>query len=150
MSIFDLKLIKTKVKVPDKKSLFIEMVDAFYQQEIITDQAEFLATLIAREEVMSTGIGFGIGIPHGRHKTVTELKVAVYILENEIEFDALDGLPVKIVFMIAIPVKSNNEYMKVLNLVSKTLHEDQNRVFFSNTEDKQKIFEYLEGLEYET
>ena len=149
MSIFNIDLIKIKAQVADKHSLFIAMTEDLYQQKVLDDKDEFLAAIKAREEVMSTGIGFGIGLPHGRHKTVNDLKVAVYILENPIEFDALDGLPVNIVFLVAIPAKSNNEYMKLLNLISKTLHEDKNRVFFSNTDDPKKIIEYLEGLEYE-
>ena len=149
MSVFDIKLIKTKVKVADKEALLIAMTEDLYEQKVLESKADFMATLKAREEVMSTGIGFGIGLPHGRHKTVNELKAIVYILENPIEFDALDGLLVNIIFMVAIPVKSNNEYMNLLNLISKILHEDKNRVFFSNTDDKEKILRFLEGLEYE-
>jgi len=149
MKIFDINLIKLRVQIADKKSLFEVMVEDFYQQGIITDKKGFLKTIIDREKIMSTGIGFGLGIPHGRHKSVNELKISVYILENGIEFEALDSLPVNIVFMVAIPIKSNNEYMKVLNLVSKTLHNDINRVFFSKTDDKKKILEFLEDIKNE-
>ncbi|MCL1826759.1 MAG: fructose PTS transporter subunit IIA [Candidatus Cloacimonetes bacterium] len=150
MNIFDINLIKVKMAFSDKKSLFEAMVEDLCQQGIVTDKESFLSALLTREDIMSTGIGFGIGLPHGRHTCVTELKVAVYILEEGVPFDSLDGLPVNIVFMVAIPQKAGNEYMKVLNLLSGTLHEDMNRVFFSKTDDIEKIYEYLEGLENES
>ena len=150
MNIFNIKLIKINTKYDDKDSLFIAMVENFFDENIIKDKLEFLSVLKTREEIMSTGIGFGIALPHARHKTVNELKVAVYILSEPIDFDSLDGLPVNIVFMVAIPVKSNNEYMKVLNLISKTLHEDTNRQFFNSTDDEEKILNFLKELDYET
>ena len=146
LNIFDLNLIKTYIDVRDKSGLFEMMVSDLYENNIIADKAGFLNALYARESSLSTGIGNGIAIPHGRHDSVKELKAVVYVLTDGIEYDALDGEPVNLVFMLAIPLKANSEYMKMLGLISKTLQNSDNRDFFFMSNNAQEIYNFLKGI----
>ena len=97
------------------------------QNEKIRPYDDFLTAIKTREMELSTGIGNGVAIPHARHKSVKELKTNIYILSEELDFDALDGFPVKIVIMMAIPTEANKEYMSKLGFITKALYKETNR-----------------------
>ncbi len=70
--------------------------------------------LIAREKLGSTGLGHGVAIPHGRFKDVAEA-VAVFIkFEQGVDFDAIDGLPVDLMFALMVPQESTEEHLQLL------------------------------------
>ena len=146
MSIFELGLVKTYIDVRDKRVLFEMMVSDLFDNDVITDKTGFLDALLARESSLSTGIGNGVAIPHGRHETVKELKAVVYVLTDGIEYDALDGEPVNLVFMLAIPLSASSEYMKMLSLISKILQDSDNRDFFFTSNNAQEIYNFLRGI----
>ena len=150
MKIFDINLIKTEVDVPDKKALFEMMAEDLLQQGVITDKSGFLTAIWSREAALSTGIGYGIAIPHGRHESVNEMKAVVYTLSAGIEYEALDGTPVLIVFMLAVPTSATSIYMKMLGSISKALHVEDNRMLFLTSEDPKELFEFLQGIEDES
>ena len=146
MKIFDINLIKTEVDVTDKKELFEMMVEDLFQQGVISDKHSFLSAILAREAALSTGIGYGIAIPHGRHDDVKEMKAVVYTLSSGIEYDALDGNPVLIVFMLAVPTAATSIYMKMLGAISKALHVEDNRMLFLTSDDPNELFDFLQGI----
>ncbi len=75
---------------------------------------EIFDGLIAREKLGSTGLGHGVAIPHGRFNDVTEA-VAVFIkFEQGIDFDAIDGAPVDLVFALMVPQESTEEHLQLL------------------------------------
>jgi len=122
------------------------MVSDLYENEVISDKVGFLNALHARESSLSTGIGNGIAIPHGRHDSVKELKAVVYILADGVDYNALDGYPVNLVFMLAIPPGASSEYMKMLGLISKALQNTDNRDFFFTSNNAQEIYNFLQGI----
>jgi mannitol/fructose-specific phosphotransferase system IIA component (Ntr-type) len=99
-----------------------------------------------RENLMSTGIGKKLAIPHARSKIVKKLKIAVYVLDNELEYNSIDGEAVKVIFMIAVPEDKKEEYMKVLSVISNFLRIDENREMLFNAKTEDKIFNILKGI----
>lgn len=103
----------------------------------------FLAALKSREEVMSTGIGRAVAIPHARDLTVTELRIAVCLLRSSLDFDAVDGVPVRLVFMTAVPETASREYMKILRGLSEYLRQDEMRNQLFEARDDKELFDYV-------
>lgn len=78
--------------------------------------------MLEREKIMSTGIGFGIGVPHVRSDAVSELVMAVALCEEGIaDYDSLDGEPVRIVCMLAARGDQHTEYLRMLASISSRL-----------------------------
>jgi fructose-specific phosphotransferase system IIA component len=107
----------------------------------------FLAAVKGREEIMSTGIGRGIAIPHARDLTVNSLRIAVCMVKREMEFNSVDGLPVRLVFMIAVPQSSNQDYMKILRSLSEFLRQEENRETLFNAGSEGELYEKVHKLE---
>ncbi|HUF27677.1 MAG TPA: PTS sugar transporter subunit IIA [Gemmatimonadaceae bacterium] len=86
-----------------------------------------LAAVREREHVLSTGIGGGIAIPHGKTPLVSQLIVAAGVSEQPIDFDALDGRPVQVFFMLIGPESASGAHVKALSRISRLLRRDQLR-----------------------
>lgn len=107
-----------------KKQLFEEMVRLAAGRREGLDQRSILDQLIERERLGCTGIGNGIAIPHARCRppsAMTELVAQLAILSRPIDFDASDGMPVDIVFMLLAPEHSGGEHLALLALASRLL-----------------------------
>ena len=146
MGIFSRDLIVQNYYALDKKSCLEEIVEFLYENEVIVSADDFFKTIMERENLMTTGIGRKIAIPHARSNLVKEINIAVYVLDNELEFNSVDGEDVKVIFMIAVPEDKKEEYMKVLSGISNFLRVDENREKLFNAKTKNEIFEILEGI----
>jgi fructose-specific phosphotransferase system IIA component len=147
MEIFSTELVKTHYYAFDKKSLLREMVEFLSAKEIISDEESFLQAIFARENLMSTGIGKQVAIPHARHISIQELKIAVFQLDNEIDFDAIDKKTVKLVMMICIPEAMKKEYMQVLGKISNFFQSEDNRSKLFSAENPDEMITILKGIE---
>ena len=127
MEVFEKSLVKFRYYALDKKSCLNEMVEHLHEEGVVKDPERFFKAILEREKLMSTGIGRGVAIPHARSDAVQELKIAAYLLDNELDFDSIDGQPVKIIFMIAVPEDMKEAYMKVLSAISNFFRKDENR-----------------------
>jgi fructose-specific phosphotransferase system IIA component len=146
MELFSKNLIKVNYAAIDKISLISEMVDFLYQNDIISDRKIFLDAIMERENIMSTGIGKMVGIPHAYSETVKKLAIALYILDNEIDFDSIDGLPVKAVFMIAVPIDMKKEYMNILAMISNFLTDEKNHANLISAKSVDQVYNILKDL----
>jgi fructose-specific phosphotransferase system IIA component len=144
MDIFSIDLIKINYFALDKKSCIQEMAEFLFKKGVITSLDAFLEAIFERENLMSTGIGRGVAIPHARSSVVTKLKIALYTLENELEYNSIDGEPVKIIFMIAVPESMKQEYMKVLSLISNFCKEEENRKKLIHSKSEKEAMEILQ------
>ncbi|NLO11824.1 MAG: PTS sugar transporter subunit IIA [Candidatus Cloacimonetes bacterium] len=107
----------------------------------------YLASIKSREDVMSTGIGHGIAIPHARDESVTCLRIAVCLIREGMDFLALDDQPVSLVFMLAVPEDKNKEYMKILRSLSEYLRQEGLRQRLLDAKDERELFEYVQEIE---
>lgn len=86
-----------------------------------------LAAVREREQVLSTGIGGGIAIPHGKTPLVDQLIAAAGVAAQPIDFDALDGRPVQVFFLLIGPESASGAHVKALSRISRLLRRDQLR-----------------------
>ena len=143
---FSLDLIKLNYYALDKKSCLREMVEFLYDKKVILSPENFLNEILERENLMSTGIGRKVAIPHARSMAVKELKIGVYLLDNELDFNSIDGEPVKIVFMIAVPEMMKDEYMKVLSSISNFFRNEENRMRLLDCSSAEEVYKILKGI----
>ncbi len=87
------------------------------------DADELFRRLVARERLGSTGIGHGIAIPHSRVPGCSDTLCALITLKDPIEFDAMDGEPVDVVFAILVPDEANDEHLQTLAHLAGALNE---------------------------
>jgi fructose-specific phosphotransferase system IIA component len=83
------------------------------------DRDEFKAAVLAREAVGSTGLGNGIAIPHARTTRVASPRLAVGLAAKPVEFNAADGKPVALFFLLAVPASDPTVHLKVLAALSR-------------------------------
>ncbi|MCI1966902.1 MAG: fructose PTS transporter subunit IIA [Oscillospiraceae bacterium] len=102
------------------------MVDGMTREGYVADQKKYLAAIREREGKGTTGIGYGVAIPHGKSDGVKAPCVAYARLAAPVDWNSFDGKPVTSVFLIGVPEKNaGNDHLKILIAISKRLmHED--------------------------
>ena len=88
-----------------------------------TNYAHAVEALLEREALGPTGVGGGVALPHARLEELDRVVGAFVLLENPIEFEAIDKQPVDIIFSLFAPKSAGVEHLKALALVSRTLRE---------------------------
>ena len=128
----------------NKREILEELVDTLEVGDKITDRDKVLDAVLLREEIMSTGIGHGIAIPHGKSEYVTELGGVLGIKGEGVDFDALDGKPTYIFFLLVSPLDVSGPHIKALARISRLLKgEDfrQRLIASKNKDDAISIIE---------
>lgn len=110
-----------QLKGRTKEEAIEELIEILYRDGTIENKEEFKSAVMKREGEFSTGIGHGIGIPHGKSKAVREASIAFGISQDGINFDSMDGQPVNLLFLIAVPKKSDDVHLKILSHISRRL-----------------------------
>lgn len=116
-------LIKIPLQNKSKKEIIEEMVEVADKSGKIKDRNKVLKSVFDREEMMSTGIGNNVAIPHGKSNGVEELSVALGVSDSDIDFDSLDGKPVRLVFLLLSPENSAGPHIKMLSRISRLLNQ---------------------------
>ncbi len=109
------------VAVAHKKGLFAQLTNA--AEALGLDGRLVAERLVAREKIGSTGFGGGVAIPHARLADLPAVTGVFMRLAQPIEFDAVDDLPVDLVFMLVSPVDAGAEHLKALARVSRRLRD---------------------------
>jgi len=86
--------------------------------------ADIEDVLVKREELQSTGVGSGVAIPHGSMDRLERIVGALLVCKEPIDFAAIDGEPVSILFAVVGPKRSTGEHLKTLARVSRLLRDD--------------------------
>jgi PTS system nitrogen regulatory IIA component len=111
------------LKSKDKKSL-IEELAAPVAVAAGVEHKELVRVLIEREQLGSTGIGDGIGIPHGKMKNLSSLALGFGLSRQGIDFESMDGRPTHIFFLLVTPEDSTDIHLRLLARISKMLRND--------------------------
>jgi mannitol/fructose-specific phosphotransferase system IIA component (Ntr-type) len=85
---------------------------------------EVLGAVEEREAVLSTGIGFGVAIPHARSPAVAELSLVCGVSPEPVPYDSIDGEPVRLFFLIVGPEASAGQHVKVLSRIARLVRRD--------------------------
>jgi PTS system fructose-specific IIC component/PTS system nitrogen regulatory IIA component len=123
--VFPPQFIKVNLEAEDKDEAFEEMVDHFCQAAKSHAREEILEAIKAREAKMSTGIQKGIAVPHGNTNALDTVRGVLGISMNGIDYDALDGEPVYLLFMLIAPDKDSEKHLRILQRLAELLGNPQ-------------------------
>lgn len=104
-----------------KSDVLAELASQITERHPGLDRDELVRVLLERERLGSTGIGDGIAVPHGKLKQARELVLAFGRSRNGVEFNSLDGLPVRLFFMLIAPQDAVGIHLKMLARISRLL-----------------------------
>lgn len=127
-----------------KQEALDQMVALMVKSGKIRDEEGYLRQVYAREEESTTGIGEGIAIPHGKCDAVERPGLAAMVVKEGVDFDALDGEPVHLIFLIAAPDTKDNIHLDVLSKLSVLLMDEE---FSENLKKAGSAEEFLEIID---
>lgn len=110
-----------------KKKLLEQIANLFAERLPGTDASQIFSTLIERENLGSTGIGSGVALPHGRIAGLEKVVGFFLRLQTEMDFDAIDHLPVNLVFAILVPQDATEEHLKLLASLASIFRDEETR-----------------------
>jgi len=105
---------------------------------------DLLRVLMERERLGSTGIGGGIGIPHGKMKNLEALVLGFGLSRKGVDFESLDGRPTHIFFMLITPENSTGLHLKLLARISRILKNDPFKHRLMKASDRDEIFNIIQ------
>lgn len=143
--IIDINLIDLNLNCTSKEAAIISMADLLDKSGRLNNKKEYIKEVIKREKLSSTGIGFGIGIPHGKSSAVKVASLVFGRINQGIEWQSLDGDPVNIVFLIAVPEKSPNQHLRILASLSRKLMDQEFRKQLREIKNKEMVMEMLKA-----
>jgi mannitol/fructose-specific phosphotransferase system IIA component (Ntr-type) len=120
-----------RVKVPlasrTKSDVLQELVELVTAGRADSDSGAILASVRERELELSTGVGGGVAIPHGKTPNIDQLVLAAGVAPEPIDFDALDGKPVRLFFLLVGPESASGAHVKALSRISRLLRRESLR-----------------------
>jgi len=120
-----------RVRVPlaarSKDAVLEELVGVLAAAGVVADVEATLRAVRQREEVLSTGIGGGVAIPHGKSDSAGGLAIAAGVAAEPLEFDSLDGEPVRLFFLLVGPESAAGLHVKALSRISRLVRREEVR-----------------------
>jgi mannitol/fructose-specific phosphotransferase system IIA component (Ntr-type) len=146
-NLLSLDQIIPEMQAPERWSAIVELVDLLVAKGQIKadDRDVVLGALRAREETMSTGIGFGIAIPHASSDRVDKVVAAFGRSSKGIEFDSLDNLPVKFIVLFVVPKDQFQTHLRTLAAIAKFLNDRGVRERLGTASSAAEILEIFEN-----
>ena len=126
-----------------KAEALAELSELIIKGGLNLDQSHIIEVLQQREKLGSTGIGDGIAIPHGKLGTLQELIVAFGRSKSGVVFDAMDGKPVYLFFLVLAPEQCTGLHLKVLAKISKMLKASEFRKKLMEAESKNDLYKII-------
>ncbi len=140
------RAISVDVTSMDKEGVIRELVHLLVKANEIkpTDEEKIVPILLAREALGSTGIGQGVGIPHGKSNSVRELVSAFGLSRRGVNFDSLDGEAVHIFFLLIAPEDSAGPHLKALARISRLLKDRFFRESLKEAKDEKQVLKIIQ------
>jgi len=120
-------LVTFNLKSKDKKSVLKELVDLVADSNLVKDANQLLEDVREREELVTTGVGYGVAFPHAKTKATKGIVIAFGRSDEGIDFDAMDHKPVNLFFLIAAPEDAIGAHLNVMARLSYIMKSEENR-----------------------
>jgi fructose-specific phosphotransferase system IIA component len=132
------EFIISDLKGESKEEIINELIDLFKNDPRVEDIEKVRSAVLDREKVMSTGVGKGFAIPHGKTNAVKEIVGAFGKIKDGIDYNALDGNPVNLVFLLVGKDNLISTHIKLLSRISRLMNKDdfRHRLKEANTADE--------------
>ena len=140
------RAIRVDLIATDKEGVIRELVHLLVKGGEIkqSEEEKLVPILLAREALGSTGIGQGVGIPHGKSNCVRELVGAFGLSRRGVGFDSLDGEPVHVFFLLVAPEDSAGPHLKALARISRLLKDRFFRDSLREAKDEKQVLRIIQ------
>ena len=139
--------VTVELQATTKKDAIVELVELLEKAHALSSSGEILGGVLKREAMMTTGIGNGIAIPHGKARAVDHLVAACGVARAGIDFEAVDSQPATLFILLVSPENVGGSHVKVLANISRLLKEDKVRDALKSAESTQAFLQQLRDAE---
>ncbi len=141
-----LDLLSTNYIIPEinansKEDVINELINLFKDDQRVIDLEKVREAVLEREKIMSTGVGKGFAIPHGKTNAVNDILAAFGKSNQPIEYDSLDGHPVYLVFLLVGKDNLVSKHIKLLSRISRMMNKDEFRDKLMKAKTSQEILD---------
>lgn len=139
----------TEIKATNKEAVIREMVCSLQDAQKINakDVENIIKSLMKREELGSTGIGKGVAVPHTKHDSIKKIMGTIARSTQGVDFNALDGEPVHLFFLLLSPNDSAGTHLAALERISTVIRDNDFRRFMREAHGKDGLVEILREVD---
>jgi fructose-specific phosphotransferase system IIA component len=140
-----------RVKIPllntGKTQIIEEMVGMIHDSVELDDKEQILNAVLERENVMSTGVGEEVAIPHGKSDGVRDIIAALGVTREPVDFNSLDNKPVRLVWLLIGPQDKTGPHLKALSRISRLMHKKDFRQRLIETRTPEEVIAAISSEE---
>ncbi len=134
-----------EIKSTNKYDAIVELADVLKNSPVCSDLNALIESLKEREDIMSTGIGFGLAIPHAKIPEVSDIAFAIGVSKDGIEFDSMDGEPVNVLIMVVAGENQHKEYLTLLSSIMSLIKNESIKNSIVEFSSAEGIYEILKS-----
>ncbi|RKX96479.1 MAG: PTS sugar transporter subunit IIA [Spirochaetes bacterium] len=124
-----------------KQEVIDELVNVSIEDNMVKDLKTFKEALLKRESIMSTGIGYGVAIPHVKLPQIEDFFITICIHKKGVDWGSLDNKPAYLIFLIAGPDNQQEKYLRILAKLTLVIKNPERRKKLMESETKYEVFE---------
>ncbi len=123
-----------------------QLIDRAEGQKKLKNKEEFFQAIITREKIVSTGIGMGVALPHAKLPGYSTFFIVIGIHKRGIPWDSIDGVPVRLIFLIGGPDDKQTEYLQLLSRLTLAIKDEEKRKKMLQLTSPGDIIALFEGV----
>ena len=147
MEILSEELVVFLLKAGTKEEVLSLLSEALLKEKRISDKETFLEEVLKREKDFTTGFGDGFAIPHAKSTSVLSPSIAVGKCADAVDWDAMDGKPVSLIFLLAVPEsQAGTTHLKILAKLAENLMDDKIREHLMDLTTSEELYQYISKI----
>jgi PTS system nitrogen regulatory IIA component len=131
------------IQAKEKFAAIEELAKVFENSDVCSDIPGLISALKEREKIMSTGIGFGIAIPHAKIPQNKNMNFAVGLCNDGIDFDSMDGKPVHLIILVAAGENQHKHYLSLMSKIMTVLKDNNIKDQIIQSKTPEEVMEVL-------
>lgn len=145
--ILDESVVRVNLKGKSKDEIINQMIAIVTNSSKITDIEKVRDAIFDREKIMSTGVGNGFAIPHGKTDAVLDIVAAFAVTEEPIDYDSLDEQPVRLIFLLVGKDSMVGPHIKLLSRISRLMNKEEFRTKLLAAGSEKEVIEIFKTEE---
>lgn len=147
-SLLDPETVFPDLEAKDKAEILDTLISSLENKVSEEEVEKIRAAVIERENIMSTGVGKGLAIPHGKSAAIEQTYAAFAILDEPVDYEAIDNQPVNMVFLLVGPQSSNSLHIKLLSRISRLMNNREFRDRLRECDNAEEIIDQFKKEEH--
>ncbi|MBM4160198.1 MAG: PTS sugar transporter subunit IIA [Ignavibacteria bacterium] len=141
VDILNEQVVRTNLSGSTKPEIIDAMVELAASQPQVLDKERLREAILEREKIMSTGVGSGFAVPHGKTDAVTDIVAAFAVTAQPIDYQSLDEQPVRLVFLLVGRDNMVGPHIKLLSRISRLMNKEEFRKRLLEATSPQEVLE---------